>query len=232
MSLRRRRDALRALARVGVAALCLGVALLAPPARAANSSVPAEGIDYVAIPGGTPFDAAASGVEVAEVFAYWCPHCAHFRAPLAAWAKMLPPGAHLTFVPLVDRRDDAFPAAFFAAQSLGAAAGVHESDVHDAVFKAIHDDQALPSNASEDELVTFYAGLGLRADAFRAALHSPAVAAKLARAKAFAATAGVEGVPTLIVAGKYRVLAPDYDTMLATARWLVDRELRAGAQAH
>jgi thiol:disulfide interchange protein DsbA len=217
-----RRHALRALARGGVVALGLALAPLALPARAADANTPAEGIDYALIPDGKPFDAAARGIEVAEVFAYWCPHCAHFRAPLAAWAKTLPKGAHLIYVPAVGRPDDAFPMAFFAAQSLGA-----EARTHDAVFAAVHDQQILPANASEDELVQFYAGLGLDTARFRAAMQSPAVATELARARTFEDTAGIEGVPTLVVAGKYRVLAPDYDGMLATARWLVERELRA-----
>ena len=216
-----RRTRLHAIARAGVVALCLAFTLQAVTAAAAdNVSTPAEGIDYAVIAGGQPFDPATRGVEVAEVFAYWCPHCAHFRAPLADWAKTLPAGAHLTLVPSVGREGDAFPAAFFAAQALGADARSHE-----AVFAAIHDRQDLPANASEDELAAFYAGLGFDPAKFRAALHSPAVVAELERARAFEDRAGIEGVPTLIVAGKYRVLAPDHDGMLATARWLVDREL-------
>ncbi len=217
-----------------LAALCLALLPLAAPASAAAAGVaastpadtPAEGIDYVLIAGGQPFDPRTRGIEVAEVFAYWCPHCAQFRAPLAAWEKTLPKGTHLTLVPSVGRDGDVFPAAFFAAQSLGADARTHE-----AVFAAIHDNYTLPSNASEDELAGFYAGLGFDPAKFRAALQSPAVAEQLARARGFEDRAGIEGVPTLIVAGKYRVLAPDYAGMFATARWLLDRELRQRAEA-
>ena len=35
----------------------------------------------------------------------------------------------------------------------------------------------------------------------------------------------IDGTPTLIVAGRYRVTADSRDKQLATARWLVDREI-------
>jgi hypothetical protein len=40
----------------------------------------------------------------------------------------------------------------------------------------------------------------------------------------------VDGTPTLIVAGRYRVTADSRDKQLATARWLVDREIAKTAR--
>ena len=58
------------------------------------------------------------------------------------------------------------------------------------------------------------------------------VTAKLAKAREFATRSGVDSTPTLIVAGKYRVLGRQdtgWDGMLKTAEFLAGRE-RASAK--
>ena len=77
-----------------------------------------EGVQYRFIEDGQPFQAQPPGrVEVAEVFAYTCPHCAHFSPMLDKWAKQLPAHARLVLVPGVFGRDDPWARLFFAAQT-------------------------------------------------------------------------------------------------------------------
>lgn len=45
-----------------------------------------NGADYVTLPEAQNTDAAGK-IEVTEFFAYYCPHCARFEAPLQAWVK-------------------------------------------------------------------------------------------------------------------------------------------------
>jgi hypothetical protein len=95
-----------------------------------------------------------------------------------------------------------FARAYFAAKSLGVADRSHE-----AVFRAVHEDGTLPRNPTDDELAAFYTQFGVPAARFVATLNGPAVAAAMQQAQVFVQRNGVEGTPTMIVAGKYRVTA-------------------------
>lgn len=193
------------------------MATAAPPA-------PVEGVDYQVIDGGLPYRAVAGKVEVAEVFGYPCPHCAHFEPVVDAWKRKLPPQANFVAVP-ADFRDDWVPyaRAYFAAETLGV---VERS--HQAMYDALHVDESLPlSNATPEEIATFYQRYGITPARFIAAYRSPSVDARMKHAREFVVRSGVDGTPTLIVAGRYRVTADSRDKQLATARWLVDRQIAA-----
>jgi thiol:disulfide interchange protein DsbA len=192
-----------------------GVATAAP-------RTPVEGVDYQLIDGGQPFQPTPGKVEVAEVFGYPCPHCAHFEPVLEAWAAKLPAQAQLVAIP-ADFRDDWVPyaRAYFAAQALGVARRSHQ-----AMFDALHVDESLPlSGAAPEEIASFYQRFGIAPARFLAAYRAPSVDAQLKRARAFVVRSGVDGTPMLIVAGRYRVTSDSRDGQLATARWLVDREI-------
>ena len=92
------------------------------------------GVQYDIIEAGQPYQSLPPGmVEVAEIFAYTCPHCAHFAPMLDTWAKQLPAHAKLVFVPGVFDRDDPWSRAFFAAQ-----ASKSLTVLHPRLFAAIH----------------------------------------------------------------------------------------------
>jgi protein dithiol oxidoreductase (disulfide-forming) len=201
---------------------CLLALLLPLVACAAEPAAgPVAGRDYVEIEGGAPWRPLEGKVEVAEVFAYWCPHCAHVAPQLVAWKARLPADVRVTYVPLPSGEQDAMARAFFAAE----AAGVLDR-THDALFRAIHDEQTLPRNATIDELAAFYGSLGLDPAKMQAAMQGFSVGQKLPLARQFAIRSGVEGTPTLIVNGRYRVLGGTLDDSLRIAGQLVSR-LRA-----
>ena len=54
-------------------------------------------------------------IEVAEVFAYWCPHCAHFQPMVDAWKRTKPADVDFVYVPAGFDPDDSYAKAFFAA---------------------------------------------------------------------------------------------------------------------
>lgn len=197
---------------------------LAPILAVAAPPAPVEGQDYEVIDGGAPYQATPGRVEVAEVFGYLCPHCAHFEPTLSAWVRTLPKQARFVAVP-ADFRDDWVPyaRAYFAAQALGVLPRTHAS-----MYQALHEEQSLPlSGATPEEIATFYQRYGIAPARFLAAYRAPSVDAQMRHAREFALRSGVEGTPTLIVAGRYRVTSPSRDKQLATARWLVDREIAA-----
>ena len=209
-----------------VTALLLALAWL--PGAALAQSTPQAGRDYVEIPGGQAWAARPGRIEVAELFGYTCPHCAHFEPLLAQWKQRQGEDVDLALVPAVyGGAWDVWARAFFAASDLGLLPRSHE-----AVFAAIHRDGRLPRNPSAQELGTFFSSYGVDGDRFRAAMADPKVDARMDRAREFAIASGAEGTPTLVVNGRYRVTAASLEDALRITDWLVARERsRAGGGA-
>lgn len=196
---------------------CLLLPLLA---CAQQSPVPVEGEDYVAIPGGQPWAPADGGIEVAELFAYTCHHCADFAPQLEAWKRTQPADVRVRYVPAAYDPQDNYARAFFAAEQLGVLARAHA-----ALFEAVHASQTVPmSRPSVDELATFFAAQGVDAAKFKAAMASPQVDARMRQAREFALASGMRGTPTLVVAGRYRVQAGSHAEALRIATQLVATE--------
>ncbi|WP_133500548.1 thiol:disulfide interchange protein DsbA/DsbL [Cognatilysobacter terrigena] len=204
------------------------VALLALPlATVAAPRTPVQGEDYEVLETAAPYQPVKGTVEVAEVFGYPCPHCAHFEPVLESWVRTLPKQARFVAVP-ADFRSDWIPyaRAYFAAQNLGVAQRTHA-----AMYAALHTDETLPlSGAAPDEIATFYQRYGIAPAKFIAAYNAPAVDAQMKRAHDFIVRSQVDGTPTLIVAGRYKVTSDTRDGQLATALWLVQREIASAAR--
>jgi thiol:disulfide interchange protein DsbA len=199
--------------------LLLLVAL--PATWAAETAAPVEGTDYVLIDDPQPYAPPDGRIEVVEVFGYWCPHCAEFQPALSAWQRKLPGDVRFTYVPAVFTAGDNFGRAYFGAEHFGALARTH-----DAMFPAIHVQGLLPMNATVPEIASYYGQQGLDAAKVQAYMQSPAVDAKLEHARQFALHAGVEGTPTLIIDGRYRITARTHAEGLRIADQLI-AQLRA-----
>lgn len=200
------------------------VLLLALMPLFAFAADPVAGVDYVAIPEGKPYAPLKGKVEVVEVFGYTCIHCAHFQPMLNAWHKKQPSWVRFTPVPAAFGGIwTPYARAYYAAAKAGVL-----SKTHDAMFKALHEEGSLPiQNASAQEIAAFYKGYGADPKAFVAAMESPATALLLERSKEFALASGIEGTPTIIVNGKYRVTASSPEETLRVADYLVAKERAA-----
>ncbi len=180
--------------------------LLALPLTAcaqAPSAPPQPGVDYEVLDKGQRWQAPNGKIEVAEVFAYWCSHCADFQPMVDAWKKNVPADVGFVYIPAAFDLEDAYAKAFFAADAAKAVPKIHQP-----MFDAIHEEGVLPrSNASVDELGTWLAQRGLNRAKMVASMQSKDVAQRMARAQAFAIANRVGGTPTLIVNGKYVVRA-------------------------
>ena len=199
-------------------------ALLAPGDARADGLV--EGRDFATIAGGQPLAAEPGKVEVVEVFAYWCHVCNDFQPQLSAWQRKLPADVAFRYLPAAFTRNDPYARAYFAAESLGALARTHEP-----TYRAIHAEQSLPSRgASAGEVATLYAGFGLEPAAVARAMRSSEVDARMEASHAFIVAAGVQGTPSIIVNGRYRVIGRSFGDMLRITDLLVARE-RAAARA-
>ncbi|MGQ4660940.1 DsbA family protein [Lysobacter sp. F6437] len=191
-------------------------ALAALPGQA-----PVVGTDYVEIVDGQPFAPQPGKIEVVEVFGYTCIHCAHFEPLVSKWKAGLP--ADVSFVPVPAPFGGywiPYAQAFHAAQAQGLL-----GKTHGAMFDALHQTHSLPiSNATPAEIAGFYAAHGADTEQFIADMASEATEAKLQHAREFLRRSGVQGTPTLIVAGRYRVLGDSFEELLDTAAALVEME--------
>ncbi len=195
--------------------LVLVTALASVGARAKTPAL-VDGTDYATIADGKPYAPLGGKIEVVEVFGYWCSHCAEFQPKLSAWTRTLPADVRFTYVPAVFSAGDSFARAYFAAEHFGVLARTH-----DAMFPAIHVDGVLAQNASVDEIATYYGQHGLDAAKAKAYMTTPEVDAKLAHAHQFALRSEVEGTPTLVVNGRYRILGTSHEDSLRIASQLI-----------
>ena len=182
-------------------------------------------MDYVQIPNGQPLQPLDGQVEVVEVFAYWCGHCFAFEPSIEAWEKKLPADVRFTPIPLSGGANDTMARVYYAAETTG-----QIDKVHHAMFNGIHVERALPPNADADQILAYLGKKGVDTKSLGEAMNSFAMTARLAQGLQFAQRSGVEGTPTLIVNGKYRILGKSPDEQLQIANGLIAQERTAGAQ--
>lgn len=196
----------------------------APQAEPANDAAPYQsGRDYFPI---EPVQSTNSGdrIEVIEVFGYSCIHCAHLAPQLTAWKKALPADVKLDYMPAVFGGVwEVYGRAYYAAETMGVL-----ENTHDALFEALHTEKR--KIGSLDDLGAWYAEHGVDKAQFLSTMESFTVNTKIAQAKQQVSAYGVDGTPSLIVNGKYRVVAPregSFTKMLQITDWLIERERAA-----
>ncbi|KAF1690668.1 thiol:disulfide interchange protein DsbA/DsbL [Pseudoxanthomonas taiwanensis] len=204
--------------------LLLLTSLALPAARPAGPE-PVEGVDYVRIEAGA-WDPRPGRIEVVEIFGYTCPHCAHFEPRLRQWHRRQGKDVDLVPVPVAfGGTSDAWARVYFASVRLGVAGRTHP-----AVFEALHERGSLPRNPTPQELSDFFAGFGIEPERFRATLADPEVQSHIDKARTWLRQTGLEGTPTLVVNGRWRVAGRSFEDTLRTTEWLIARE-RAAARA-
>ena len=195
--------------------------LLASACTAQSSTAPyTEGNEYVTLPAPPQRLSSEGKVEVVEVFSYGCIHCAQFAPAAEKLRKQLPAGVEFKLLPAPFSAEWLpFARAYYAAKQLGVVERTHMA-LFDAKFA-----QHFPIN-SMDELADFYAREGVDRAEFMRVATSPEATAKLKEDLALIQKWQVDGTPTIVVNGKYRVATVhSYDEMVAVTQWLVKREL-------
>ena len=193
---------------------------------AAGSPPPVEGVDYATIPNGQPFDPANGQVEVVEVFGYVCPACNMLQPLVRAWKASMPANVRFTYVPAqFGGVWDRYARAYYASEAMGLV-----PRTHDLMYNAIHLEQSLKGERGEDsvqDIAAFYARFGADPQQFASTMSSFAIDGKLRKAKQFATRSAIEGTPTLIVDGKYRVLGRTREDQIRILDQLVAQEQAA-----
>lgn len=196
--------------------LSLALALFALAWALPTHAALVEGRDYVKLAAPRPQETQGK-IEVIEFFSYGCPHCDHLHPLLTQWAAKLPANVALVRVPISLGRPQwgQLVRAYYSLQATGDLARLDT-----ALFDAIHrQKQALFNQAS---ITTWVVAQGVDEAKFSAAYNSFNVSTRSSHAEQLSREYQVDGIPAIYVAGRYKALGNDYETMLANTTQLIE----------
>lgn len=202
----------------------LGLVALAWSAVALSQGAAyAEGEDYQELANPVP-TSNPDKIEVAEVFAYTCPHCFNFEAPLKSWQKNQADDVVLVKVPAMwNNAMEVYARGFYTAKALGLL-----DEVHMPIFTALH--QEGKQFGSADDWAAFLADYGADPEAVKKTYSSFGVSSQVRQADAKVRGYKITGTPELVVDGKYRIssrMTGSHSEMLKVASYLIE-QIRAG----
>ncbi|WP_431820632.1 thiol:disulfide interchange protein DsbA/DsbL [Burkholderia sp. F1] len=194
--------------------LLLSLSLAAGFAQAAPAA-PVAGKDYEVMKAPQPVSAPAGKVEVIEFFWYGCPHCYEFEPTVEAWVKKQGDKIDFKRIP-VAFRDDFVPHSklFYTVSALGIS-----EKVTPAIFNAIHKQKnyLLTPQAQADFLAT----QGVDKKKFMDAYNSFSVQGQVKQSAELLKSYNIDGVPTIVVQGKYKT-GPAYTNSLEGTAQVLD----------
>lgn len=163
-------------------------------------------------------------IEVVELFWYGCSHCYHFEPILDKWVENKPDDVEFVRVPAI-----LGPSWELMARGYYTAEVLEVTDkIHGPLFDYIHRDRKRIRNV--DDLRDFFGKAGISAEDFDKAFNSFAVVTMTNRAKQAHTRYGANGVPTVIVNGKYRTSAQQAggnEKIIEVVDYLVEQERAA-----
>ena len=165
-------------------------------AIAANQSELKQGVEYVKVP--QPQSIAPHAKKVIEVFGYSCPHCYNLEPSLHEWLKSKPADVHFERMPVVFNHPNwiFMGRVFYTAQELG----VLEQS-HTPFFDALHRDKK--QLFTPEAIAKFFTQFGVKEADFLATFKGFKVDVLVKKAAKLTRGYGVEGVPAIVVNGKY-----------------------------
>lgn len=165
-------------------------------------------------------------VEVTEYFSYGCPHCYRFEPMIQNWKNSLPQEVEFNRTPAIwsVRGYELYAKTYYTAQALGILEKVHYP-----LFQAIHSDRR--SLVDLRSMAKFFAEKGADPEEFiKTFSDSFGVKAMYQQAIARQRIYKSNGVPAIIVNGKYRIEASmvgnSNSEMLQVADFLIEKELQ------
>ena len=167
----------------------------------ASSANPENGKEYRVLARPQPAEMGKK-VEVIEFFGYFCPHCRAFEPYLAEWVKkqgdnILFKRIHVNFHELVSQQK-----LYYTLEALG-----KTEELHTKVFDAFHNDRN--QLRSDADVALFVAKNGLDKQRFFEVYNSFSVQSKLSRTTQLQDAFQINGVPTIIIDGRYMTSIDD-----------------------
>ena len=154
-----------------------------------------EGKNYVRLPNPHPVET-GNKIEVVEFFSYGCPHCAALEPYLDKWIDALPPDVVFRRIPVMFHQDWVQLAkVYYTLDAMG------QAKLSPEVFKAIH--QQNVNLADKNKFFDWAASKGLDRKKVEEVFTSFGIDGKVKRAMQLAQEYHIEGVPTVIVDGKF-----------------------------
>ncbi len=194
--------------------LCVAAGVLALSASA--SAEPTVGREYSLL--SNPQKAETPGkIEVLEFFSYGCPHCNDFHPLISEWAKKLPSNVAFVRVPVSFGRPQwgALVRAYYTLQSTGDLARLDS-----ALFDALHKERK--PLFDEASLTAWAAANGVPADKFKETYESFNVSTRASHAEQLSRNYNVQGVPHVVIDGKYEILGSNFNDVLKNASAVLD----------
>ena len=155
-----------------------------------------QGVEYKIVP--QPQQTAPHPKKVVEIFGYTCPHCYHLEPSLHEWLETKPKDVHFERMPVVFNHPNwiFMGRVYYTAQELG----VLEQS-HMAFFDALHKDKK--ELFTPEAIAKFFTQFGVEESKFMATFKSFKVDQLVRKASRMTRAYGVEGVPAIVVNGKY-----------------------------
>ena len=180
-----------------LAAIACSLLAFTMPAHAQTALV--EGRDYVTIEPALPSEN-PNKIEVVEYFSYACPHCYELNTHITKWESKLPADVVFTRVPVNFNPFYLLMARlYYSLEEIG-----ELKRLDSAVFSAIHEKGV--KLIDDQSILEWVTSQGVDAKKFSSAYHSFAVANKVRQAEQQAKDSKLQGVPALVVDGRYRVV--------------------------
>jgi thiol:disulfide interchange protein DsbA len=192
--------ALLAAAGLGAAAVRLGLA--APAQGSLLDGRWKAGVNFDTVAPAQPTAAPPGKVEVLEVFWLGCPHCYALEPYIQKWLKSKPSYIDFVRIPVMWGPVHRLHAKLFYALE-----ALHRDDLVEKAFDTIHQDNnpLIGTNEQDtfDKQLAWAKANDLDPKAFTAAYNSFGVNAELQHAQEITERYHVEGVPMVVVDGKY-----------------------------
>lgn len=166
---------------------------------------------------------AGKNIEVREFFWYGCPHCFRLDPFVEVWLKTK--ATDVTFARTPAALNPVWEGnarGYYAVEMMGLAEKVHVP-----LFNTIHENQARIFD--EASLTAFYQRYGVDAAKFKGLYNSFAVTGKVSQSKALAQKYQIEGVPAVVVNGKY-LISGETAKVLEVTDYLISKERAAQAK--
>ena len=182
-----------------------------------------EGVHYELIEP-TVHTGISDKVVVSEFFSYSCGHCFNFEPLLESFETRLPEGVVVQRIPVIWNNNAGMrllAKTYYAAQILDVL-----DPVHGAMFNAIH--RQRKRIATPEAVRAVFVDNGVDAKKFDRAFKSFGTDSMVRQAAARTEGARINGTPSLMVNGKYRIdtrQAGGQANMLKIAAYLADKEL-------
>ena len=186
-----------------------------------------EGQHYIRMVPSQPTMGGADKIEVAEFFWYGCPHCYDFEPTINAWAEGIPANARFVRIPVVwNTMHELHARLFYTMEVLARNGALADGEAfHNTVFQEI---QTRGNRlTSEDSIRRLFERFGVDGEAFDQTWKSFEVDQKLRVAKDLGRRYNIQGVPAVVVNGKYRTggqEAGSYDAVPEVIDELIARE--------